>query len=86
MYNGQFHVLQLRHAKPIASMHLDGREFTTLLRGRFETESRTTGERTAFEITYGTTGSLAEVPIYIVYQPKWWFQVELLLEDDAARF
>jgi hypothetical protein len=86
VYNGKFHVLHLRQTHAVSSMRINSRDFTKLSRGEFETENRTTGERTPFEITYGTTGSLAEVPVYIVYQPKWWFQVELFLEDDATKF
>lgn len=85
VYNGKFHTL---HVKGIdrASMRLNGRDYTNLVRARFETENQATRERTPFEITYGTTGDLKEVPVHVMYQPKWWFQVELFLEDDATTF
>jgi hypothetical protein len=86
VYNGKFHDLHLRKTQPVSAMRINGRDFTKLVRAQFETENRATGERTPFEITYGTTGSMTEVPVYIVYQPKWWFQVELFLEDDATKF
>jgi len=25
------------------------------------------------------------VPLRVVYQPRWWMQVELTIDDDAAR-
>jgi hypothetical protein len=83
VYNGRLHTL---HVKGIdaASMRLSGREYTQLVRARFETENQATRERTPFEITYGTTGNLKEVPVHVMYQPKWWFQVELFLEDGAT--
>ena len=56
-----------------------GRTFNDVVRGRFETLNEATSDRTRFEITYGARGELAEVPIHIVYQPRWWFRVELLL-------
>ena len=85
VYNGKFHTLHLKGLDP-ATMRVGGREYTKLVRARFESENQTSHERTPFEITYGTTGDLKEVPVHVIYQPKWWFQVELFLEDDPAKF
>lgn len=85
VYNGQFHTLHVKGIDP-ASMRLSGRDYTNLVRARFETENQSTRERTPFEITYGTAGALKEVPVHVMYQPKWWFQVELFLEDNATKF
>src|SRR5687767_2075845 len=85
VYNGTFHALHVKGIDP-ASMRLNGRNYTNLVRARFETENQSTRERTPFEITYGTTGPLKEVPVHVMYQPKWWFQVELFLENDATKF
>jgi hypothetical protein len=85
VYNGKFHTLHVKGVDS-ASMRMSGRHYTNLLRARFETENQSTRERTPFEITYGTTGALKEVPVHVMYQPKWWFQVELFLEDDATKF
>jgi hypothetical protein len=85
VYNGKFHTLHLKGVDP-ASMRVNGRDYTSLARARFETENQTTRERTPFEITYGTSGDLKEVPVHVMYQPKWWFQVELFLEDDPKKF
>jgi len=32
-------------------------------------------------MTYGTEGRFAEVPLKVSYQPRWWMQVELTIED-----
>ena len=85
VYNGTFHTLHLKGLDP-ASMRVSGRDYTRLTRARFETESQATRARTPFEITYGTAGHLKEVPVHVMYQPKWWIQVELFLEDGAATF
>lgn len=85
VYNGKFHTLHVKGVSP-ASMRVGERDYTNLVRARFETENQATRERTPFEITYGTAGDLKEVPVHVMYQPRWWFQVELFLEDDAARF
>ena len=85
VYNGKFHTLHLKGLNSV-SMPVNGRDYTDLVRARFETENHTTREETPFEITYGRSGSLKEVPVHVVYQPKWWFQVELFLEDDPKKF
>jgi len=85
VYNGKFHTLHLKGLDRV-SMRGSGRDYADLARARFETENQTTRERTPFEITYGTSGDLKEVPVHVMYQPKWWFQVELFLEDDPKKF
>jgi hypothetical protein len=85
VYNGKFHTLHLKGLDP-TSMRVSGRDYTKLVRARFESENQATRERTPFEITYGTAGELKEVPVHVMYQPKWWFQVELFLDDDPKKF
>jgi hypothetical protein len=45
--------------------------------------SRYDGERTRFSMTYGTRGRLADVPLRVSYQPRWWMEIELTLADEA---
>ena len=47
--------------------------------------SRSTGDTTKFDVTYGASGPMAGVPVHAVYQPRWWFEVQLFL-DDAVQF
>jgi hypothetical protein len=79
VYNALFHRLELRSVESLPTTQIGGRTFNDVVRGRFETVNEATGDRTRFEITYGARGELAEVPIHIVYQPRWWFRVELFL-------
>jgi hypothetical protein len=75
VYNGAAYDLALRHTE-----YRDH-----VIRGDFESRSRSTGEATRFEVSYGASGELAGVPIHAIYQPRWWFEVQLFL-DDAAQF
>ena len=85
IYNGASHDLALRHAEYRRSDEIGARRYSDVVRGEFETRSRATGDVTRFEVTYGTAGDLAGVPVHAVYQPRWWFEVQLFL-DDAAQF
>jgi hypothetical protein len=79
VYNGDVYTLRLRSLESLATSQIGGRTFSDVVRGQFETTNESTGNRTRFEITYGASGALAEVPIHLAYQPRWWFRVELFL-------
>jgi hypothetical protein len=33
---------------------------------------------------YGTSGELREVPVRAVFRPRWWIEVELVLDRSAG--
>jgi hypothetical protein len=39
-------------------------------------------ELTRFSIAYAIDGALAEVPLTMSYQPRWWMQINLVLDDE----
>jgi hypothetical protein len=47
----------------------------------FTVRNQASGEQTQFETFVGTVGDLVGVPVQIVYQPNWWFQVVLKLDS-----
>jgi hypothetical protein len=51
----------------------------------FDVLNRAGGGKEQFSVVYGTDGAIEEVPVYIAYQPRWWFKAELLL-DESERF
>jgi hypothetical protein len=44
-----------------------------------EIRNLSTGQRTTFDMSFGTEGELAGVPLTIAWQPRWWLKVELAL-------
>jgi hypothetical protein len=84
-YNGVINDMTLRSSKLLQTTEIGGKRYTNLVRSSFDTKSRTSGRVTRFEITYGASGSIAEIPVHAVYQPRWWLEVQLFL-DDAANF
>jgi hypothetical protein len=85
VYNGTFFELTRRGSELQKSTTIGGRSFTNVVRSDFEALNRSTGEVSKFQLTYGLDGPLAGVPVHGIYQPKWWFEVQLFL-DDNARF
>ncbi|HEX4566297.1 MAG TPA: hypothetical protein VH138_06670, partial [Vicinamibacterales bacterium] len=50
---------------------------------QFEIKNTFSGELTRFSITYGTEGVFAEVPLTASFQPKWWLEVDIVLDDST---
>jgi len=72
---------QIRHIEstPLARFERDGRTWQNVIRGSFETGEAGGRPGTRFELVYGSSGALSGIPIVISYQPKWWLQVDLVL-------
>jgi hypothetical protein len=46
--------------------------------------NRTTHDETKFRVVYGASGELCGVPVRAVFRPRWWMEVELLLDRPRA--
>ena len=73
--------LRLLESTRLARFERDGRAWQDVIRGRFETGEAGNRSGTRFELVYGASGALAGIPIVISYQPKWWLQVDLVLNS-----
>jgi hypothetical protein len=58
--------------------------WTDIVDGRFEVRNRRTGELTKFELSYGRSHEWWQVPIRAVFRPRWWMEVELLLDPPTG--
>jgi hypothetical protein len=73
--------LRLIEATRLPRFDRDGRTWHDVVRGRFETGEAGNRSGTRFELIYGASGALSGIPIVISYQPKWWLQVDLVLNS-----
>ena len=73
--------LRLIEATRLPRFDRDGRTWHDVVRGRFETGEAGRRSGTRFEVIYGGSGALSGIPIVISYQPKWWLQVDLVLNS-----
>jgi hypothetical protein len=55
-----------------------------LLKSAFEIRARGESWTESFSIVCGIDGPLAEVPVFMTYQPRWWLKLELLLDERQA--
>jgi hypothetical protein len=60
------------------------RTYEKLVRLDFESRNLEKGTTERFVLACGTEGALAGVPVFVRYQPKWWFKVEGVLDEDET--
>jgi hypothetical protein len=79
IHGDRLYQLRLIESTPLARFERDGRSWQNVIRGSFETGEAGNRSGTRFELVYGASGALTGIPIVISYQPKWWLQVDLVL-------
>jgi hypothetical protein len=84
VYHGRLYELRATHTRPLARVQVGGAAYAHVIASDFETKSAYDGEVTQFSITYGTEGPLAEIPLAASYQPRWWMQIDLTLDDTTS--
>src|SRR5262249_12461051 len=72
VYGNRLYELRLLGATALEKFEHRGRTFNHVIRGRFETARAGIRPGSRFELVYGMRGDLAEIPVLISYQPKWW--------------
>jgi hypothetical protein len=60
------------------------RTYEKLVRLEFESRNREKGKTERFVFACGTEKPLAEMPVFVRYQPKWWFKVEGVLDPTES--
>ena len=83
IYNASLFALSMASSKFLNRMTLSGHEYQKLLESKFEARNDATGKTSSFSITYGTESPISKIPIRILYQPRWWFRAELVLDESV---
>lgn len=84
VYHGRILELTATRTQAMASVRVNGVPYTNVIKSDFEVRSTYDGELTRFSMTYGADGPLAETPIAASYQPRWWLQIDLALDDTTS--
>jgi hypothetical protein len=83
-FNAVVHDLKLRSTQWEESLEYGGRRYGRLLRIDFESHNPKLGTTERFTLVCGTEGELTGVPVYVKYQPKWWFKAEGMLDETQT--
>ena len=80
VYNRTIYDLSLLSCNYEPQLRTETGTFTDVVDGRFQVKNRTTKDETRFRVSYGISGELRGVPVRAVFRPRWWMEIELLLE------
>ena len=83
-FNASLYDLRLRSSEWVESATYGGRRYERLVRLDCEHFNREKKTRERFVLACATDGPLARVPVFIEYQPKWWFKAEGWLDDSEV--
>jgi len=83
VYYGRLYELRRVRSRTIPNLQIARHSYGAAIAADFLITSTHDGEQTKFSMTYGTEGAFTEVPLSVVYQPRWWMQVELTIDDAS---
>jgi hypothetical protein len=81
VYYGKLYELRRTRSTNVPNLHIGQRACGPAVAADFVITNSRDGEQTKFSMTYGIAGAFAEVPLIVTYQPRWWMQVELTIDD-----
>ena len=84
VYYGRLYELRRLRADYVPDARIAGVSYGPAIAAEFLITSTYDGEQTRFSMTYGARGRFEEVPLRATYQPRWWMQIELTIDDGPA--
>ena len=84
VHRGRIYELKAVGTRPMSSVPIGGTTYQHVITSQFEIKARGSGAVTRFSMTYGADGRYAAVPLSASVQPRWWLQVELILDDTTS--
>jgi hypothetical protein len=81
VYHGRIYELRRTDARTIPDLRIARASYGRAIAANFTITSMRNGEQSRFSMTYGTEGRFADVPLTVSYQPRWWMEVNLTLDD-----
>jgi len=76
--------MRLKKTEWEESKEYGDRRYQALIRMEFETYDPSLRKTDHFTIVCGTRGTLKGVPVYMKFQPKWWFRSECVLDESQV--
>jgi hypothetical protein len=83
-FNAGVYDLAISSWERVGEARYGGHAYRNLVRLAFESRNIEKGTTEHFVLACGTEGALDGVPVFVRYQPKWWFKVEGILDDDET--
>ena len=84
LYNATIYDLSLLSCEYEPSFRIRTDTYADVAGGDFQIRNRTTNNKTKFRIFYGTSGEWRDIPVRAVFRPRWWMEIELVLDRPAT--
>jgi hypothetical protein len=81
VYHGRLYEIRQTGARTIPDVRIASASYGRGIAGEFTITSAHDGDQTRFSMTYGTEGRFAQVPLTVSYQPRWWMEINLTIDD-----
>jgi hypothetical protein len=83
-FNAGVYELAVRELARVEKARYGGRVFQDLVRLELESRNLEKGTSERFTLVCGTEGALEGIPVFVRYQPRWWFKVEGVLDESEG--
>ena len=84
VYDGKPYEMVLKSSRFRPAARFKNHTFANLIEGQFRITNLQTKFKTEFQLDYGTDGDLSEIPVHVVFKPRWWLEVELVLDESGT--
>jgi hypothetical protein len=81
VYHGKLYQLRAVRSRAVANLRAGGAVYEHAIASQFQIKNLRDSELTDFSITFAADGPLAETVLAATYQPKWWIEIQLTLDD-----
>jgi hypothetical protein len=81
VYHGKLYQLRTVRSHPVTNLRIGGALYEHAIASQFQIKNQRDGASTAFSITFVADGPLAETVVTASYQPRWWIEIQLTLDD-----
>jgi hypothetical protein len=81
VYHGKVYHLRATQSRVVGTQRIGAVTYDHLIASQFQIKNAS-GTVTEFSMTYAADGALAEMPIAVTYQPRWWIEIHLTLDDS----
>ncbi len=83
VYHGKLYEIRGTSVQFKPTFQVNASRYARVVSAQFVLKNMADSEETRFALSYAIDGRLAEVPLTMSYQPRWWMQVDLALADDV---
>jgi hypothetical protein len=83
IYRGRIYELRAIGTRPVSNVQIGEATYEKVITSEFVISTRGNPVVSHFSMTYGAEGRYAAVPLSASFQPRWWLQIELTLDDTT---